>query len=249
MRYFDRMGLFDFLGVDAQVEQAAHESAGRFIPLTQIMNDGDLSRFLIDMIPLLHADPSEAEPIKYVVSEMVRNVLEHSQSDLGAIVCAQYFPKTDKLALGVADVGRGIRGSMRVHHPVESAQQAISLALQPGISGATPRLGGNEFNAGAGLFFTKAIASSSGNYMTVYSGDALFKLKVAKDREVLYANPALDNATWRSGYADWHGTAIGINISLADQAIFSAVLRLIRNVYSLDVRDKKKEHYRKPRFT
>lgn len=248
MRYFDRMGLFEFLNVDAEISQKEHEPAGRFIPLTQIQNNDELGAFLIDMIPLLHADPAEAEPIKYVVSELVRNVLEHSGSKIGAVLCAQYFSKSDKLALGVADAGRGIFGSMRIHHPVSKPKDAIARALLPGVSGVTPKLGGDEFNAGAGLFFTKAIASSSQNYMTLYSGDALFKLREAKQRNVVYADPNNDNALWLEGLPEWSGTAVGINVSLEDQAIFSAVLSLIRKAYAIDLKAKKKAKYKKPRF-
>jgi anti-sigma regulatory factor (Ser/Thr protein kinase) len=249
MRYFDRMGVFAHLGIESGVAQIEHEPAGRFIPLTQIRNNDELGRFLIDMIPLLHADPSQAEPIKYVVSELVRNVLEHSGSSVGAVVCAQYFKSSDKLALAVADAGIGVLGSMRIHHPVRTSTDALRLALRPGVSGATPQLGGNEFNAGAGLFFTKAIASASENHFGIYSGDAFFKLKKSRDPNIIFADPASDNATWRSDLPRWDGTAVGINVSLADQAMFSEVLRLIRDAYALDVRAKKKARYAKPRFS
>ena len=123
------------------------------------------------------------------------------------------------------------------------------MALRPGVSGATPRLGGDEFNAGAGLFFTKAIASSSQNHMTLYSGDAFFKLKKAVDPGIIYPDPVHDNAKWISGLPSWSGTSVGINVSLTDQALFSAVLNLIRKSYSLDVRSVKKARYKKPRFS
>ena len=81
--YLERMGLFDLLGIDPDIDIQEHESAGRFIPLTIITNSDELSNFITDMIPLLHLKPKHAEPIKYVVSELVRNVLEHSQAREG----------------------------------------------------------------------------------------------------------------------------------------------------------------------
>ncbi|CAN5754025.1 hypothetical protein BH24ACT5_BH24ACT5_07000 [soil metagenome] len=248
MRYFDRMGVFRQLEIETEVAQVEHEPAGRFIPVTQIEDNEALAQFLIEMVPLLHAEPAEAEPIKYVVSELVRNVLEHSYSPVGALVAAQYFRRSNTLAVGVADAGRGMLGTMRVHHPVATAEAAIRLALRPGVSGATSRLGGNEFNAGAGLFFTKAIASSSQNHMALYSGNGFFKLKKSKRPDVVFVDPSDDNATWKSDLPAFGGTAVGINISLTDQAIFSAVLGLIRDSYSLDIRAQKKARYKKPRF-
>jgi anti-sigma regulatory factor (Ser/Thr protein kinase) len=97
-------------------------------------------------------------PIKYVITELVRNVLEHAVSPVGAMVCAQYFSKTERLSLGVADFGVGIRESIGTFHHAPTDLEAIHLALRPGVTGATARLGGNAQNAGAGLFFTKSIA-------------------------------------------------------------------------------------------
>ncbi|MDP3645656.1 MAG: hypothetical protein Q8R25_01070, partial [bacterium] len=34
--YFERMGLFRFLGIDSKIDVVEHEPAGRFVPLTQI---------------------------------------------------------------------------------------------------------------------------------------------------------------------------------------------------------------------
>ena len=108
------------------------------------------------MIPLLHAPEEVADPIQYVVSEMVRNVLEHADSPVGAFICAQYYRDLERLSIGIADAGVGIRNSMARSHKVTSSREAILLALQPGVTGVTARIGGNESNAGAGLFFTKS---------------------------------------------------------------------------------------------
>lgn len=120
--------------------------------------------------------PNKLKMIRYVISELVRNVLEHSKSLIGAIACAQYFKKTNRISIGVADRGIGIFSAMAKHHIAKSNLDAIKLALKPGISGTTNRLGGTEYNAGAGLFFTKSIAYVSKDYFMIYSGDALFKL-------------------------------------------------------------------------
>jgi hypothetical protein len=84
---------------------------------------------------------------------MVRNSLEHSNSSVGAFVCAQYYRETQRIAIGIADAGIGVLSSMSRYHKVRTSESALHLALQPGITGTTSRFGGNEFNAGAGLFF------------------------------------------------------------------------------------------------
>jgi anti-sigma regulatory factor (Ser/Thr protein kinase) len=244
-----RMKLFDFLDLDPGITVTEYEPAGRFIPLTQIRNDHELNRFIVDMVPLLHADPSEAGPIKFVVSELVRNVLEHANSPVGALVCAQYYQKTGRLSVGVADYGMGIRDSISRSHPVKDSLDAIHLALRPGITGTTPKYGGDEYNAGAGLFLLKSIARASRNFFLAYSGDALFKLLKGNGGDgQLLADPRMDRATRLRGVSPWPGTIMGIDISVEAHATFKELLEQIWNVYRLDVRLKKKARYKKPRF-
>ncbi len=78
--YLVRMKLFEYLGVAPPRHIDEHEESGRFVPLTQIRTSEDLRKTITDLIPLLHAAPSVADPIRYVMSELGRNVLEHSQS-------------------------------------------------------------------------------------------------------------------------------------------------------------------------
>jgi len=249
--YLIRMGLFDFLDVDPGRTINQHEAAGRFIPLTQIRDNAELKSTINELVPLLHAPPEVAAPIKYVFSEMVRNVLEHSASPVGAVVCAQYFKRSNRISIGIADAGVGVLGSMSRFHPVRTSREAIQLALRPGISGATAKIGGNEFNAGAGLFFTKSIAALSKNYFLLYSGDAAYKLM--KSREggllVLNADPTLDRHRFLEPVPAWPGTVVGIDINVEEGRSFAELLNQIRAAYSLDVKVQKKAYYKRARFT
>src|SRR3989338_1026787 len=44
--YFERMGLFQFLGIDSGINVVKHESEGRFVPITQIKTSAELTRFI-----------------------------------------------------------------------------------------------------------------------------------------------------------------------------------------------------------
>lgn len=76
LNYLIRMGLFKHIGLDPGREIKEHEESGRFIPITQISSTDDLKKAIIDLVPLLHAPPAVADPIKYVFSEMVRNSID-----------------------------------------------------------------------------------------------------------------------------------------------------------------------------
>lgn len=248
--YLIRMNLFDFIRLDPGKSIEEHEESGRFIPLTQIKNNDELRQVIVSIIPLLHAPPEVADPIKYVLSEMVRNVLEHANSPLGAFICAQYYRNQEKISIGIADAGVGIRQSITRSHRAQTAEDAIMLALQPGITGVTKKVGGNEFNAGAGLFFTKSIASLSRNYFIIYSDDCLFKLlkRPETERPILHANPNSDYHKITDGLPRWRGTIVGIDIAVEPGSEFSEFLSTIRKAYSIDVKKKKVEYFRKIRF-
>ncbi len=248
--YFERMRLFKFLQLDSEMNITEHESAGRFIPISQIKSSDSLAQFIEDMIPLLHLDKKQAQSIKYIVSELVRNVLEHSQSPYGAMVAAQYYKKTNTVRIGIADTGVGIRQTIGRFHVAETDKDAINLALTPGITGTTPREGGTDYNAGAGLFFTKSISKVNRDYFVIYSGDTLYKLLKGKPGQplVLNSDPFADRHTLETGLPVWTGTVVGIDMTLNDNEDFATLLKTIREVYTTTVRERRKKHYKKAKF-
>lgn len=248
--YLKRMNLFDLLGIKTDINIEEHESAGRFIPLTQISNNDELTTFITEVIPLLHLKPEQAQPIQYVISELTRNVFEHSESKIGAILCAQYFKKTNRISIGIVDRGVGIQKTILSSWFVKSDIDAIRLALTPGITGTTRRIGGTDYNAGAGLFFIKSIAKVNRDFFVIYSGKALYKLlKTQQGKTIrLYGDPYKDKHSKSDAFPYWQGTAVGVDISLDSREEFSELLKLIRDTYSKTVKERRKEFYKKARF-
>ncbi|MEK7383906.1 MAG: ATP-binding protein [Elusimicrobiota bacterium] len=249
--YFVRMGLFKFLRVDPGVAVREHEPAGRFIPLTQVRDSGELSSFITEMIPLLHLEPEQAKTLGYIVSELARNVIEHAEAENGAILCAQYYKKSNSIRIGIADTGVGIRETISRSHPASTDLEAIRLALTPGITGTTSKEGGTEQNAGAGLFFIKSIATVNRDFLVVYSGSGFYKLlkKHATRKTRLHADPFKDRHSTSGDMPYWRGTVVGVDITLDQTAEFSLLLDAIRDTYSSAVRERVKERRKSPRFT
>ncbi|MBI2549327.1 ATP-binding protein [Candidatus Woesearchaeota archaeon] len=249
--YLERMGLFKFLKIKTDISIIEHEPAGRFIPLTRINDSQELTRFITDIIPLLHLDPEHTDSIKYVISELIRNVLEHSRSEQGAIVSAQYYKKSNTIRIGIVDRGVGIKKTINNAYPAETHLEAIRLALTPGITGTTQRIGGTEYNAGAGLFFIKSIAQINREFFIIYSGNAMYKLLKSKPEMKhvkLHGDPFEDRHSTGEDYPHWEGTVVGVDISLSKTKEFSLLLDLISDVYIKTIKERKKERYRKPRF-
>lgn len=174
-----RMGTAKFfeLGEDADVEPA-----GRYVPLRQIKGTNDLGLVFADIVPLLHLDerPEQAQAVQYSVSEMVRNVLEHSRSPDGAVVAAELYPASGArpahVSIGIADCGTGIWRSLSRNFPqIATHREALVTAVRPGTTGAVATYYGMTENAGAGLFYTRRLATTANGQFGLLSGDAFLR--------------------------------------------------------------------------
>lgn len=249
--YLQRMGLFELLGIESGRDIVERDPSGRFVPLTVIKTATEQTKFITDIMPLLHLDktPEHAEAIRYVVSELVRNVLEHSSSPDGAIVAAQYYKKTNRISIGIVDTGVGIKRTINQSHRAWTDAEAIRLALTPGITGTTEREGGTIANAGAGLFFIKSIAVNNHDFFMLYSGNSMYKLhKRSGEIKKLHIDPFDDPHAMREDMPGWNGTVVGIDISLDESKRFADLMHIIRSSYTSAIRNRRKGRHRKARF-
>ncbi len=251
--YLDRMGLFNFTDQPSPYTITKKEAAGRFIPLHIIKNSTEQSKFITDMIPLLHLPSEKTDVIKYTIGELIRNVLEHSQSKDGAIVAAQYYKNSNTIRIGICDTGVGIRISLLKFWASHARTdlEAIKWALTPGISGTTRKEGGTEDNAGAGLFIIKSIAKVARNYFMIYSGSGIYKL-LLHDKRVenprIQTDPNDDRHSERDSAPYFQGTLVAIDLSLNNRSEFTDLLSAIREVYGKAIRDRKKRKFKEPKF-
>jgi anti-sigma regulatory factor (Ser/Thr protein kinase) len=244
------MGLFRALGFTDFVKINPHEEAGRFIPLTKIYTNDNLNEFMKNIDPILHTSRENSKSIKHVFSEILRNVLEHSNAKFGANVCATYNKKRKKISIGVSDAGIGLANALRESHVIKDGKDAIIKALTPGITGKTKRIGGNDENAGAGLFFTKCIAQSTNNHFLLYSNDCFFKLLTSPKGQAITFNsdPLHDNAKIKTDLPFFHGTVVGIDINIDNNAAFNSLIGTIGVAYKNSVKKSQKDYYKRIRF-
>jgi hypothetical protein len=126
-----------------------------------------------------------ADILTYTFREMLRNILEHSQSKTLAF-CAQYRKKANQAEIAILDTGIGIRAALsnNPYLKIDGDHDALNLALMPGISGKMfkgikrdPYDGWQ--NSGYGLFAVSRLCGHGGKF-TICSGDTALALKPDK---------------------------------------------------------------------
>ena len=77
----------------------------------------------------------------------------------------------------------------------------------------------------------------------------MYKLLKRKDENdgsfTLNANANLDRHSEKANMPQWHGTVIGIDISLDSTDEFNALLDLIRDTYGKAIRERKENRYKR----
>ncbi len=223
LAYAERMGLFRHMSVSFPKAIEKHDESGRFVELTQISTQDDLSRLCTAIGGVLRV-PHLIEFVQYVLVELVRNTLEHAGSS--AMVCAQYYAKDKRVTIAVVDCGCGIRESLRLAYGFQDDRSAILAAMRPGLSGTTSTPYSSPDNAGLGLFYARGVAKASARPFVLVSGSAAYK-QLAKQESVMPSRSPEDEVhDLILGISPWQGTAIGINIRGFDANLKSFMARM-----------------------
>lgn len=157
---------------------------GRTVRISRVVVEEEVSPLAQEVARLLlpgDGHDSERKTIFYVLVELLRNVLQHSDDRLGGVVGAQVNARGRNaeqhvVQVAVADTGRGIKSSlMRHHHDLKDEREALEKSLWPHYSGAFPEgRTGNFENAGLGLFVIAEMAKAlSGRFLLASRGAVL----------------------------------------------------------------------------
>lgn len=145
------------------------------------------------------------DAVQYALSELMRNVSEHAQSELGAFVSAAHVVNSDRVTIAVADVGIGIPGSIRAHAlPEADDRAALQAALQWGVTGASgDAMYGTRDNAGKGLTISREFASRTGGMFAIRT---LGAIAFSDSRNSQEEPVTVDNAN-----VPWQGTVVTLS--------------------------------------
>jgi hypothetical protein len=189
MQYASNAGFFDALGGKWGRGMGEAQDSSTFLPIT--------SRTILDLFAdqprfrhagdIIHEDAENLsavlaqtrsgilfDTLSYSIREIIRNVVEHSGAE-EFLIAAQCWPSAGTAEIAIADAGIGIAGGLRSngkYWPGDDAE-ALSLAVQPGVSGKmiSKRSDDDWANSGYGLHMAKGLADGRQGFMLV-SGNA-----------------------------------------------------------------------------
>jgi hypothetical protein len=216
--YLAHIGFFEICGIDHHVGTGKRRGSDGYIRLTEISVDviylearnshvepGDvLRKYSEELSRVLVQQESGAafETVAFSLTELFRNVLEHSQSEK-LFYLAQYWPGSRSAEIAVSDAGIGIRESLSKNpeRQASSDEEALNLAILPKVSGVSKglqkRQSGKYKNAGFGLYMTSNFCENGGKFYLT-SGNSFLR-KVGKNIENLPSS--------------MHGTVVGMKLS------------------------------------
>lgn len=164
--YTWRVGLLSALaGRSRELETATD----RMVQITNLPTQDRIQPFLAKLRAVMHLDPETSDALAYCLSELLRNVFEHSGSRPGAFVAASHFKASDRVTISVADLGMTVPAHMKRQfspdRPLDE-EAALRVALEPRATGSDDL----KRNAGLGLYMTRRIADFTGGKFWLLSG-------------------------------------------------------------------------------
>lgn len=156
--------------------------------------------------------------IAFAIREIIRNIPEHSKGD-EIWYCAQYWPSFDLVELAIMDEGIGIKESLIRGGKISSDcsdEEAIRLALEPGISGESEYIHDVDWkNSGFGLYMVSQMCAELDASFIISSGNAA--VTVLKHTDVSYVKTN----------SNVKGTAIQIRIRPTNTVDYESIRRKI----------------------
>lgn len=168
--------------VACQPTQVAGEP-GKTVRLHQVWSEEEVEETARETAALLAGEDAaqrdSRDALQYMMAELVRNVLQHSDEALGAVTGAQrnnrgLHEERPVFQVAIVDNGRGIRASLSSRHDdIDTDEVALERSLWPHFSRAFAfgRTGG-ERNAGLGLFYVSEMVKALEGRLLVSSGGA-----------------------------------------------------------------------------
>lgn len=206
--------------------QVSTDDAAQFVgndykPLIAIRNSDDFKKALATAEKYTKEfDVEYTNTLRYVLSELLYNTLEHGSSyfefrgttkKIPSIIQFTWYQTRNEIDFVVGDIGVGVRRHLSSAYPgIESDEEAIRLAVRPRVSGTflTGDIYKAKDNAGVGLYISTNIVRRLGADMYIVSGNG-----------VLHVSPR--DVTSKTLNYSWPGTFVVVTIRVEENVKFA----------------------------
>lgn len=187
-KFLKNIGFYQLVGIETQINSM---NRGTNVHLNRFnTNDGINIGYIDAIVKLVGIEvplsPNLNRVLKNSLSELFLNVKDHSSSEIGYFVLAQWHPFKRKICISVVDNGIGFYKSLSSKYPedIHTINDAIKLSVKDGISSKS-----KEQNAGLGLYTIKNIIENNGGKLDIisYNGQCSFFSK-GKLKERVWTN-------------------------------------------------------------
>jgi hypothetical protein len=184
LSYLQRIDFLSHLGIEIPESFTRRPTGNRFVPVRSLnFASGNVDALASEItrcvLPDCLSDDDVFQALQYAAGELLSNAKYHSGGR--AFACAQFFPARNLVRIAVADDGQGIRESFTAtsREPEASTpDDAIRLALQPGVSSAllrpNPNPYGGQNHRGVGLSVTRILAKEAKGRLTIATESGWF---------------------------------------------------------------------------
>ena len=181
LRYLSRMDVFQCIDFEFEETFQRQQEVGRFIPVKLIEDDKSVlegSNAICDLVLRNFDNGREFVPaIEWAVYELVDNIQLHAETPVPGVLCAQFYPKRNRIDISICDMGRGIKASLEESIPIWGGHgSAISKALERGVTRD------KKIGQGNGLAGSLEICRLNKGRFNIWSGDANFTVYKGEDR-------------------------------------------------------------------
>lgn len=207
--YLSRVGFKDLAGYpdDYPMSRRDDDRLTSIIEVATAGERGEAREHVLDVLDIAHSGCRLL--MDYCLEEILRNVEDHADSPVNALVQAQYYQSKKNVVVTVGDTGYGILWNMRQRHSdLADDSEALRKAMQPGMSGRNTRKG---TNAGLGLTVSSSMVARIGGMFQIASGDAVLEVTakgqtVHNLRGTRWPGVLVTMSVPRDDSLDWEGT-------------------------------------------
>jgi hypothetical protein len=180
LSYLSRMDIFKHVGFPYNETFSRHAEIGRFLPVKLVRDIDDVPKASNAVCELvLHQFENSRDflpAMEWCLYEVIDNIQLHSESPTPGVVCAQYYPKKHRLDIAIVDQGRGIKSSLEERLELWSHGDAITRALERGMTR------NSDIGQGNGLAGTHEIIKKNMGGLDIWTGNALYQVKQGEDK-------------------------------------------------------------------